>query len=152
MDKRWRLATRADVVDVVGRLREEDKLECRAMFGIDPASFFLASNYDTENTYALHNKAGHNVALAGVSPMKDGSAMIWMVGTPDIANHKIEFLRYGQKWLKEVTEPYTFVFNWVDARNTVHLNWLKWCGFSLINRHEQFGAEGLPFYTAVRIT
>jgi len=152
MRQRWRLASPTDVGDVVARLRHEDKEECRAMFGIDPASFFQSFGFDPENTYVFFNSDNINVGLAGVTPRSDGSAMIWMVATPELENHSMEFLRYSRTFIKSVSEPFDLLFNWVDARNTVHLKWLQWCGFTFIQRHETFGAEGRPFYTFVRIT
>jgi len=151
MRKGWRLATLEDVKDVVARLRPSDEEECRAMYGVGPASFFNTLGYDPKNTYVIFNDKGLNVALAGVSPRGDNSAMIWLIATPDLLRHQLEFLRYSRTFIEEVGEPYALLFNWVDARNTVHLKWLQWCGFTMIQRHEKFGAEGRPFYTFVRI-
>ena len=151
MRKGWRLATLEDVRDVVGRLRPSDEEECRAMYGVSPASFFNTLGYDPANTYAIFNDKGLNVALAGVSPREDGSAMIWMVATPDLEKHQLEFLRYSRIFINEVGEPYDLLFNWVDARNTVHVKWLQFCGFIIIRKHEVFGAEGKPFYEFCRV-
>lgn len=151
MRKGWRLATLQDVKDVVSRLRPSDEEECRAMYGVSPASFFDTLGFDPENTYAIYNDKGLNVALAGVAPRGDGSAMIWMIATPDLEKHQLEFLRYSRTFINEVGEPYDLLFNWVDARNTVHIKWLQFCGFTIIRLHEVFGAEGKPFYEFLRI-
>ena len=151
MRKGWRLATLEDVNDVVGRLRPQDEEECRAMYGVSPASFFNTLGFDPDNTYAIYNDKGLNVALAGVGPRPDGSAMIWMIATPDLEKHALEFLRYSRIFIDEVGEPYDLLFNWVDARNEVHVKWLKFCGFTMIAYKEKFGAEGKPFYEFVRI-
>lgn len=151
MRKGWRLATLEDVRDVVSRLRPSDEEECRAMYGVSPASFFNTLGFDPDNTYVIFNDKGLNVALAGVGPRPDNSAMIWMVATPELLNHQLEFLRYSRTFIEEVGAPYDLLFNWVDARNTVHIKWLQFCGFVIIRYHEQYGAEGVPFYEFVRI-
>lgn len=149
MRKRWRLATMEDVLDVASRLRQKDIEEGEAMLGCDPRLFL--TGFDPDNTYVLFNAAGDNVALAGVCPMKDNTAMIWMVATDLLEEHPIEFLKYSKAFIKEVSAPFSLLFNWVDARNEVHLKWLRWCGFTFIQRHEKFGAQGIPFYTFVMV-
>jgi len=151
MRKGWRLAAAEDVRDVVSRLRPSDEEECRAMFGVSPASFFNSLGFDPDNTYVMFNDKNHNVALGGVGPLGDGSAMIWMIATPDLEKHALEFLRYSRTFIKEVGEPYDILFNWVDARNTVHIKWLQFCGFTIIRLHEKYGAEGIPFYEFIKI-
>ena len=39
----------------------------------------------------------------------------------------------------------------VDARNELHIKWLKFMGFKFIQRHENFGVAKLPFYEFLRI-
>jgi len=120
------------------------------MFNVDPASFFFLCGVNP-NTYVIYNSEGTNVALAGTGRIDERTGMIWMVATPDLERHSMEFLRYSRRFIEEVGGEYDLLFNWVDARNEVHLKWLKWCGFVPIHRHDQFGAEGLPFYTFIRI-
>jgi hypothetical protein len=152
MRKRWKLASVADVADVVSRLRIEDIEECRAMWGVSPASFFATHGYDKDNTYVIFNSSGRNVALAGVAPTKvQGSAQIWMIATDDLLKHQIEFLRYSKPFIDEISAPYSIIYNWVDARNEVHIKWLKWCGFIFIDKKERWGAAGLPFYEFLKV-
>jgi hypothetical protein len=92
------------------------------------------------------------VALAGVSPTKTPDVgQVWMVATDQLLDHQKEFLRYTHSFIDKLHDHYPLLFNWVDARNTVHLKWLKWSGFTFINYHEKWGPLGLPFYTFVRI-
>ena len=151
MRDRWRLATFDDVADVASRLRKADQEEGWATLGRDPA-LFLSLGYDPSRTWVLFNAKGENVALAGVAKTKeDGVGQVWMVATDLLEKHSIEFLKHTPRFIDMLHEEYPLLFNWVDARNTVHLKWLKWCGFSFIQRHEKWGPLGLPFYTFVRI-
>lgn len=148
--KRWRLANNKDIKDVVSRLRSCDTEECWAMFGMDPASFFDRFA-DYKNTYVIFNSEGINVALAGVTPLDNQTGMIWMVATDDLERHSMEFLKYSRAFIKEVGGHYQILFNWVHAKNEVHLKWLRWCGFTFINRHERFGVRGEPFFTFIKV-
>lgn len=122
------------------------------MYGVSPSAFFFYYGYDPNNTYVVFNSQGVNVALAGVAPREDGSAMIWMIATDDLERHSLEFLRYSRTFIEQVSEPFTHTFNWVHADNEVHIKWLKWCGFTFVKLHESFGASGESFYEFLRIT
>ena len=149
--KRWRKATKGDVLDVAHRLREADIAEGEAMLGMDPKQWLTFA--DLTRTWVIYNAKNENVALAGVEPLPgDNSALIWMVATDQLEKHSIEFLKYSRPFIEEITRPYDLVFNWVHADNAVHLKWLKWCGFTFIKFHERFGVSGVPFYTFVRIS
>lgn len=151
MRQRWKLASPEDVADVASRLREADKQEGWAALGVDPALYLTAFS-DLNRTWVIFNAEGENVALAGVSPMDEPDlGQVWMVATDQLLNHQKEFLKHTRPFIDQLHESYPLLFNWVDARNTVHIKWLKWCGFTFINRHEKWGPQGLPFYTFVRI-
>ena len=40
------------------------------------------------------------------------------------------------------------LWNFIDSRNTVHLRWIKWCGFKLINKKY---IDKIKFYEFIRI-
>jgi hypothetical protein len=151
MRQRWKLATPDDAADVASRLREADKQEGWAALGVDPA-LYLATGCDYDRTWVIFNAEGENVALAGVSPMDEPDlGQVWMVATDQLLNHQKEFLKHTRAFIDILHEDYPILFNWVDARNEVHIKWLKWCGFTFINRHEKWGPYGIPFYTFIRI-
>ena len=33
----------------------------------------------------------------------------------------------------EMSDKFPILFNYIDSRNKLHLTWLKWCGFKIIN-------------------
>jgi len=150
MRTRWRLAKKADVLDVGSRMRQADIDEGWAMLGVEPLDWL--THFDPQRTWVIYNSHNDNVALAGTNPIDDDTAMIWMVATDDLEKHSIEFLKHSRPFIEEITAPYALTFNWVHAANEVHLKWLKWCGFTFIQKHEVFGARGEPFYTFCRIT
>ena len=34
---------------------------------------------------------------------------------------------------KEMEDRFPILFNYIDSRNKLHLDWLNWCGFKIIN-------------------
>ena len=154
MRQRWHKATESEITSVVLRLRQEDIEECYAMFGVHPQILFRNLDRDHGQIYSIVTRQGRPVALAGVHPLLSDPtiAQIWMCATEELLAHQMEFLKYSRPFIEEVSAPFRLVYNYVDARNEVHLKWLKWCGFTFINELPRWGAQGRPFYTFLRIT
>ena len=149
MRQRWRLAKREEVQDVCNNLRKEDFIEGMALRGIDIRPWIVA-NYSPGTTYVIQNKGGDNVALAGVDDVGKNQGLVWMVATPLLLNHQMEFLRYSKTWIDEACRPYEAVGNLVHAKNEVHLKWLRWCGFTFL-RKVRAGPFNEEFYEFMRI-
>lgn len=92
---------------------------------------------------------GVPVCMWGVAPagliLKVGHP--WMVATThldDDLNAKI-FLRRCRKPVMALMAGYDTLVNYVDARNTRAIEWLRWCGFT-IHDPEPYGLTRLPFH------
>jgi len=68
----------------------------------------------------------------------------WMVGTHLIDRHSTSFLRQSRHLMVEMFNRYDMLINYVDARNTRAIQWLKWLGFT-IEEPQPYGPKGLPF-------
>ena len=89
---------------------------------------------------------GRLLALFGVNEISSEIAIPWMVATPLLLAHQFYFLRNCKHWVDKLSAGYTSLINCVDARNEVHIKWLKWCGFTFTHLHPQWGAAKLPFW------
>ena len=76
---------------------------------------------------------------------------VWLLGTDDINRFPMTFLRRSRAWFDKCTEGYDIVGNFVDQRNTKHIEWLKWIGVKFLRVHENFGHLGLPFIEFVKV-
>lgn len=151
MIQRWRPANREDVADVCSRLRSADREEIEAMWGVPPELMFEYTSIDRVKVFESA-RTGCRLGLAGVDSLGDPTTgLIWMIATDDLIGHQMEFLKYSKPFIEEHEEPYDLIFNWVDARNEVHLKWLRWCGFTFVQRYERFGSLGIPFYQFCKI-
>lgn len=144
MRKRWKLATLDEVRDVSARCRKEDWLECVTLRGSPPHQY-LPDHYNPGTTYVIFNANGENVALAGCDDVGKMQGLVWLIATPEIMNHQIEFLKYSKAWIDEVARPFRLIGNIVDARNEVHLKWLQWCGFTFLKDHDVRGHRYIEF-------
>lgn len=90
---------------------------------------------------------GEVVCLFGVAPTSrlTGTGTVWLLGTPAVEAHQVAFLRASRPTLGEVIRGYRHLYNYVDARNTTAIRWLRWLGFT-IHDPAPYGALGLPFH------
>lgn len=120
-------------------IRPEDKAEFWAAAKVDPKDALRASLGDAWACLV----DGEPVAVFGVTPpaLLGGAAMPWLVGSvnlnPRLLVKPARAILAG--WDYERLE------NWVDARNTKAIRWLRWLGFT-IHPAEPYGVMGLPFH------
>ena len=133
-----------DIEYLAPRLRAADVNELDAAWGLDPlAALTLAA--EVSETVSVVDRDGAPVAIYGVQA--DGC--IWMTATDEILRMKVEFLRKCREEVEGLQIVYPCLWNFVDARNRVHISWLRWCGFT-INPPMAYGRLGLPFHSFYR--
>ena len=106
---------------------------------------------DSKIPLAVIDQEGEVVCIIGVRNITDSIGQVWLLASPRIEKLSIPFLRNSRIVTELFTKDHKLLFNYVDARNKLHIKWLKWCGFTFINKHEKFGIEKRPFYEFVRI-
>jgi hypothetical protein len=93
--------------------------------------------------------------LAGLLGIQDTAVpeigIVWMLCTPLIERYPFTFLRDAREILPVVHTLHPIVTNQVDVRNTVHIRWLQWMGFTFLRRIERWGAESRPFIEFARL-
>lgn len=90
----------------------------------------------------------------GVVDQGEGVGRIWLLATDELVNDKqnaLQFLRQAKPRLAEMLQRYEVLFNYADARNTVHVKWLRWMGFTFIAKHPNYGDEGRLFLEFVKV-
>jgi hypothetical protein len=89
---------------------------------------------------------GEPVCIFGVVPVSfmSGIGVPWMLGTDLVEEHATAFLRRNRRYVKQMTQAYNHLVNYVDDRNVKAIAWLEWLGFTM-SEPQQFGALGLPF-------
>jgi len=148
-----RPARYGDVLSMALRLREEDRAELRAASGLSPLDALEHSFAATVNPYVGVDEGDRPVCMGGVVPFPGCSlrGVVWAVATTDVERHRVSFLRRSIPWVKRWQAQFPILTNAVDERNSVHIEWLRWLGFTFIARHPAYGAERRPFLEFVRI-
>lgn len=144
-----RPATDDDIVRLAPRLREADRQESLATLGEPLLALRVSRELSTETlTVAMGTEP---LAMFGWVA-EDIAAQVWMVGSNALlANGRTRFfLHAARRWTNDLQERFPLLWNTIDARNTTHIRWLKWMGFTFIHTGLA-GPLGLPFHTFVRI-
>lgn len=128
------------------KLRQADIDELAALRGIEPEAALTEGYYVSTACFSITSRE-KTIAMFGVAPSADQIGCVWMLGSDEILEHRSWFLRsFSRPWLDRLHQFYPTLFNYVDKRNTVHIRWLKWLGFSFKHLHPNFGVASLPFY------
>lgn len=149
---RTRMATREDALYLAPRLRDADKRELQAggcpspefalLEGLRPGFAAWVALMPDDTPFAMGG--------FGSPPGAEDVAIVWLLSTPDIHKVRIPFLRTSRRWVEAAQDEFRVLTNIVDARNTLHVKWLRWLGFTFINR-KPLGANGEEFLEFVRI-
>ena len=144
-----RLASEVDCIYFSEHLRKEDIQEIQAVTGLPPLLSLLTGLKMSSVPLVICNPDCKPVAMLGVVP-NGLIGFIWMVGTDDLKKISISFLRNSKDVCDVLKGKHQILHNYVDKRNKLHINWLKWMGFSIINE-VNYGIENRKFYEFVKI-
>jgi hypothetical protein len=135
-------------------MREEDVAEVKAQSGQSPREAMLYCFMLSKPCMAMVGRKGNVVGVWGVVPQGRMAGRIWMLGCQSMLDDNGDrrtFLKESKLQLAKLHEQYPVLFNVVDARNEVHVRWLRYMGFTFIRKHPNWGPEGRLFYEFVRI-
>ena len=145
-----RPAVPADIAVVAKKMRAEDVAEVQASSGSTPQEVLLYCFMMGSPCETVAAPDGEPVAMWGVVP--DGrypeAGRVWLLGTDRLvadSRVKVGFLRQAKQEVERMGRLYDVLWNYVDARNQVHINWLQWMGFTFIAERPNYGAEGRLF-------
>lgn len=144
-----------DIQPVANAMRQEDVAELAAGSGNSPAESLLYCFFHSVPCMTMVSANDRPMGMWGVVPEEDGLGRIWMLGTDEMVDHgpsRIRFLRESPKFLAAAQAKYPVLYNYVDARNTIHVKWLRWMGFTFLSQHPNYGQEGRLFLEFARLS
>lgn len=134
-------------------LREADNEEIKASVGPEIASQFTPNECILGSIYDYCRIAfadGEPFAVYGVNNTNlKGHGVVWAVGTDLISRGGLDLVGWGVSVVRRLFEEYHCLFNYVDARNTAHIRWLKGMGFKFPGR--TIKQNGYPFHFFYKI-
>ena len=142
-----------DAPPLAAGLRPADLQEIKSHVGEDPVAHIERSIMCSDPGYTILNAINIPVAVFGVIPdaREAGVGKIWMLASDEFVSYRYLFLRHCRDWIERLQQEYSVLWNYIDARNTVHIRWLKWCGFIFIRSIAEHGVERIPFLEFERV-
>lgn len=146
MVTRYRIekATAEHVTALAPKLRTSDKDEVMASHAMSPTEALLFS-LDTSHVAYSGFVDDEIILMWGISPAEHGFGAIWMLASDDLEKHRLAFLRRSKVFVNCARSCYSGLGNFVDARNTTSIQWLRWLGFT-IGDAKPHGPFDLPFH------
>ena len=140
-----------DIKDLAPLLRHSDIEEIKASAGLSAAEALFLGVCLGKPALTFIEPKGGLAGMFGVTPTNDPYVgAVWMLSSDAIEKYPIHFLRRCKPWVDKFNETYPVLTNYVDQRNTLHIRWLRWLGFSFV-RLIPYGVNQLPFYEIVRV-
>ena len=147
-----RIATVQDAKQLATILREDDIAECKAHSNIGPEEALVVGVQLSHLPIGIFLNDNHCIAIVGVVPETKKVGRIWLLASDDLKlNLSYRFLKHCHKVCDLLNKSFPVLYNHVDARNDLHIKWLKWMKFTFINKVNDFGYEKRPFYEFIKI-
>lgn len=148
-----RRATRLDAKLLAPHLRRADRDECFASYGDPNDALPISVVMSTRAFSVIAPEREEPLAIFGWVEESAEFARVWMMGsdhllTPD---RRRLFLSESRRIVDLLNARFPLIGNDIDARNTLHIRWLKWLGFTFITKRKA-GPQDLLFYSFVRTT
>lgn len=138
----------SDAEYIAEHMREADRFELSA-HGREPLEALEDGMNDSQFSLTVLRE-DRPVLMFGVAPgIEPGHGIIWLLSTDELLDMKKSFLRHSKEWLETLGLGYSYLSNVVDARNTVHVRWLKWMGMEFLGT---ISVNGHPFISFGKLT
>jgi hypothetical protein len=152
LDALIRPATLADIPHVAQAMRVRDVEEVRAAVGLEPAVALHDAVTSSTLCWTAEGDGGVPFAILGVAPYVDEDVGApWLLATDDIVKYRRQFFTDGPRLVTEMQAAHPLLINYVDARHTDSIRWLRWCGFTVEKLIPAFGFERRPFYRFTKV-
>ncbi len=142
----YRTPNAQDIALLASKMRDSDRAEITASSGADVQETLRASVAISIAPVAVEIDG----ELAGIFgdvhvAQQPDKGVVWFIATPLWDKHPLLLTKEAAKIMRGWFEKYTVLFNYVDARNTKSIRWLKVLGFTF-NDAVPFGVEQRPFH------
>ncbi len=140
-------ASLSDVIHISPNLRSADLAELEAASGL-PALQSLIYGFGHGRSWVVREPYSDiPVALFGVTPLTKTVGIPWMVATDELPRHKKFFVKNASEHIDKMLRFYPDgLVNYIDARNKIHITYIKHFGFEVTGFVADYGHAKLPFY------
>lgn len=147
----FRKSVLRDAVQLAPRLRKADLNELFASGATSPEQALLGGLTPRGMAVTVVDDADVPLMMFGVVPHPTDPlvGLIWALAADGVTKHRRMFLTDAPWWIERFQRLYPVLSNYTDCRNSEHHRWLRWSGFTFINKVD--GPKGHPFFEFVRI-
>lgn len=133
------------MIDLARNMRERDVDEIKAASGRDPLTSVRRSVEASAWSRAFFYD-GDLMCIAGLAIFQDGRlAAPWALSTAMLDKRPKAFVKHSRALVRDMLATHPHLYNFVDARNTKSIRWLRSVGFT-IHPAIAYGVSGLPFH------
>lgn len=138
-----------DEIQLAPRLRQADLREIEAASDLDPVDALQVGAALSVPSCTIIGNDGQVAGMFGVVP-EDHFGRVWLLGSDALVTKPLsrQFLKECKQYLSGLEKLYPALGNVIDARNTVHIKWLRWLGFTFIRQVE---IQGRPFWEFIKL-
>lgn len=136
-----------DVQELAVNMRKADLLELQAATDKPIEDVLIDSIRSSVWVLALEidDELGMVFGVAPMGGLLGKAAAPWALGTVAVERRPRALIEMGPRYRDAMLASYPHLYNYVDARNTRSIRWLKWMGFEFHDA-EPYGHAGLPFH------
>lgn len=144
---------RQEALTTIARgLRPADREEALAATGGEPEGILAESFRLSTHAWFIVDRENAPIAVFGVAPSAlAGVGVVWMMGTEGVEREWVRVARETRRYLDEMHQTYHMLWNFIDTRNELSIQWLTRSGFHLIGGVAEYGPGRRPFYEFARL-
>ena len=138
-------------------MRDADVAEVQAYSGNSPQGALESAMKASSHSRTLTDEDGQPIGMFGVVPDLQAFTdlgirygFVWFLGADAATQNPKLFMKMSREWLDRLSTEYDFLGNFVDARNSKHIKWLKAMGFDFTDVDPYHGYERRCFLEFIR--
>lgn len=137
---------KGDVTELSITMRQEDRDEIMHSSGSSPLSALVTGVSLSSSVHTIEWD-GRVVAIFGVCGTPGHEVGVpWMLGTDDIQRCRKSLLRGCRAVVDGYTKDFPYLTNACWSKNVVHIDWIKWLGFTFEGSDLRNGETFLHFH------
>lgn len=127
-----RPATKDDIGAIAASMRPADQEEVRVLANQSPFEA-LDHSYHFSTLCRTLCYQDQPLIMYGTTDIGDNSAIVWGLGSSLLDDHVTGFLRMSRPEVQILQGSYDKIFNFVHSKNELHLKWVEFVGFELLD-------------------
>jgi hypothetical protein len=118
-----------DCLELSENMRQEDREEIWIASRSDPLDCLVHGIVNSTfcKTVVYQERV---VAMFGVTTLDNQTGLPWMLATDELKSIKKSFLTECKKYVDTMLSVRPYLTNFVYTKNSVHILWLRWLGFT----------------------